>query len=57
LNDVPNTAPFTFMLNGVQYLGVTVGNGGAQVATFPHLVPEIRNPPTPGAAVWVFRLP
>jgi alcohol dehydrogenase (cytochrome c) len=57
LNDVPNTAPFTFMLNGVQYLGVTVGNGGAQVATFPQLVPEIRNPPTPGAAVWVFRLP
>ena len=57
LNDVPNTAPFTFMLDGVQYLGITVGNGGAQAATFPQLVPEIRNPPAPGAAVWVFRLP
>ena len=57
LNDVPNTAPFTYMVGDTQYLGITVGNGGAQVATFPQLVPEIRNPPIPGAAVWVFRLP
>jgi alcohol dehydrogenase (cytochrome c) len=57
LNDVPNTAPFTYMVGDRQYIGITVGNGGAQVATFPQLVPEIRNPPVPGAAVWVFALP
>jgi hypothetical protein len=36
---------------------VVVGNGGAQSATFPVLVPEIQNPPDRGAAVWVFELP
>ena len=57
LNDVPNTAPFTYAIDGTQYLGITVGNGGAQAVTFPQLVPEIRNPRVPGAAVWVFALP
>ena len=57
LNDVPNTAPFTYAIDGTQYLGITVGNGGAQAVTFPQLVPEIRNPPVPGSAVWVFALP
>jgi len=56
LNDVPNTAPISFEIDGRQYLAVTVGNGGAQVATFPQLVPEIRLP-APSAAVWVFALP
>jgi len=36
---------------------MVVGNGGAQAATFPALVPEIRNPPDRGASVWVFALP
>jgi alcohol dehydrogenase (cytochrome c) len=57
LNDVPNSAPITYMANGRQYVAVTVGNGGAQVATFPALTPEIRNPPDRGAAIWVFELP
>jgi hypothetical protein len=34
-----------------------VGNGGAQANTFPALVPEIRNRPDRGAAVFVFELP
>jgi alcohol dehydrogenase (cytochrome c) len=57
LNDVPNAAPISYMVNGKQYVAVTVGNGGAQTATFPALVPEIRNPPDHGAAVWAFELP
>lgn len=44
-------------VNGKQYVAVVVGNGGAQAATFPVLVPEIQNPPDLGAAVWVFELP
>ena len=56
LNDVPNSAPISYMANGKQYVAVTVGNGGAQVVTFPALVPEIRNPPDGGAALWVFEL-
>jgi alcohol dehydrogenase (cytochrome c) len=57
LNDVPNSAPISFMANGRQYIALTVGNGGAQAATFPALVPEIQNPPDRGAALWVFELP
>jgi alcohol dehydrogenase (cytochrome c) len=57
LNDVPNSAPITYSIAGRQYVAVVVGNGGAQAATFPALVPEIRNPPDRGAAIWVFQLP
>ena len=35
----------TYLANGRQYVAMIVGNGGAQAATFPALVPEIRNPP------------
>ena len=44
------------MAAGKQYVALTVGNGGAQAATFPPLVPEIQNPPDRGAALWVFEL-
>jgi len=57
LNDVPSSAPMTYTVNGKQYLAIVVGNGGAQAATFPPLVPEIQNPPDRGAAIWVFELP
>ncbi|OFW34501.1 MAG: hypothetical protein A3G76_16925 [Acidobacteria bacterium RIFCSPLOWO2_12_FULL_65_11] len=57
LNDVPNSAPISYAVNGKQYVAVVVGNGGAQAATFPVLVPEIKNPPDRGAAIWVFELP
>jgi alcohol dehydrogenase (cytochrome c) len=57
LNDVPNSAPITYSVNGRQYIAMTVGNGGPQPTTFPNLVPEIVNPPDRGAAVWVFELP
>lgn len=57
LNDVPSSAPITYSVNGKQYVAMIVGNGGAQAATWPPLVPEIRNPPDHGAAIWVFELP
>jgi len=56
LNDVPNSAPISYTAGGKQYVAITVGNGGAQAVTFPPLVPEIQNPPEPGAAIWVFEL-
>jgi len=54
LNDVPRSAPISYLLNGKQYIAQTVGSGGAE---FPGLIPEIRNPPNRGAAIWVFALP
>lgn len=57
LNDVPNSCPITYSVNGKEYLAVGVGNGGPLPSTFPVLVPEIQNPPGRGAAIWVFELP
>jgi alcohol dehydrogenase (cytochrome c) len=57
LNDVPSSCPITYSVDGKQYLAVVVGNGGAQTATFPVLVPEIQNPPDHESAIWVFELP
>ena len=57
LNDVPNSCPIAYSVNGRQYIAVAVGNGGSLTLTFPVLVPEIQNPPEHGAAVWVFELP
>jgi hypothetical protein len=36
---------------------MVVGYGGAQAATFPVLVPEIKLPPTRSSSIWVFELP
>ena len=57
LNDVPNSAPVTYTVNGKQYVAVVVGYGGAQAASFPQLTPEIPLPVTRSAAIWVFELP
>ncbi len=57
LNDVPNSCPISYSVNGKQYIALTVGNGGAQPATWPPLVPEIQNPPGGAAQIWVFELP
>jgi alcohol dehydrogenase (cytochrome c) len=54
LNDVPNSAPISFAVNGKQYIAITVGRGGPLSVDRSPLVPEIRSPSHPGAAVWVF---
>jgi alcohol dehydrogenase (cytochrome c) len=49
--------PFTFMLDGRQYVGVTTGNGGGSPRLVPAaLAPEVQ-PPTSGYNLWVFALP
>jgi alcohol dehydrogenase (cytochrome c) len=49
--------PFTFMVDGRQYVGVTTGNGGGSPRNVPSaLAPEIQ-PPATGYGLWVFALP
>ena len=49
--------PFTFMVDGKQYVGVTTGNGGGSPRLVPStLAPEIQ-PPATGYGLWVFALP
>jgi alcohol dehydrogenase (cytochrome c) len=56
LNDVANTAPISYTVNGKQYIAIAVGNGGAWPVTFQPLLPEIQNMDR-GASIWVFELP
>ncbi|MQA29471.1 MAG: PQQ-binding-like beta-propeller repeat protein [Luteitalea sp.] len=57
LNDVPSSAPISYAANGQEYIAVVVGPGGYQSNSYDVLVPEIRNPPDHGAAIWVFEVP
>jgi len=57
LNDVPNSNPVTYTVNGKQYVAMVVGNGGPQTVLFAQLVPEIKNPPNRAGTVWVFEVP
>jgi alcohol dehydrogenase (cytochrome c) len=56
LNDVPNSAPITYMVNGKQYVAMVVGYGGPQAASFPQLTPEIPLPVVRSSTIWVFEL-
>jgi alcohol dehydrogenase (cytochrome c) len=56
LNDVPNTAPISYTVDGQQYVAITVGFGGAQANTFPGLVPEVIMPSYRSSTVWVFEV-
>lgn len=56
LNDVPYSAPITYMANGKQYVAIVVGYGGIQSATFAAMVPEVRLPVARGSVIWAFEL-
>jgi alcohol dehydrogenase (cytochrome c) len=57
LGDAPSSAPMTYSVNGKQYIAIVTGFGGAQSATFPALVPDIKLTPTASSSVAVFELP
>ncbi len=57
LNDVSSSSPITFSLDGQQYVAIVTGQGGFHAASYAALVPELKSPPTRGAAIWVFQLP
>jgi alcohol dehydrogenase (cytochrome c) len=57
LNDVPSSAPIAYAVGGQEYVAVIVGPGGYQSDSYAALVPEIKNPPDHGAAIWVFEVP
>lgn len=56
LNDVPSQAPISFAAGGQEYIAIVVGPGGYQSTSYDALVPEIRNPPDHGSAIWVFEV-
>ncbi|HEV2700422.1 MAG TPA: PQQ-binding-like beta-propeller repeat protein [Steroidobacteraceae bacterium] len=56
LNASPSSSPATYSVNGIQYLVVVAGGGGAFDAGTRSLTPEIIDPPA-GTTLWVFKLP
>lgn len=57
LNEVPNSAPISYEVDGKQYIAVVVGMGGGQSVSVQSMVPEIRNPAYRASSIWVFTLP
>ena len=57
LNDVPNSSPMSYSVNGTDYIAMVVGAGGFQSQAYDVLVPEIQNPPDRNATIWVFSVP
>jgi alcohol dehydrogenase (cytochrome c) len=55
LNASPSSSPATYSVDGVQYLAVIAGGGGAFDAAARGLTPEIIDPPA-GMTLWVFKL-
>jgi alcohol dehydrogenase (cytochrome c) len=41
LNDVLNSSPITYAINGKQYVAVVLGLGGNHSVMYTHLVPEV----------------
>lgn len=56
LNDMPNSPPISYQVDGKQYLAMTVGGGSIYQILGRKVAPEIQNPPGGGATVWVFEL-
>jgi alcohol dehydrogenase (cytochrome c) len=56
LNASPSSSPATYSVDGVQYLVVVAGGGGAFDAGSRSLTPEIIDPAA-GTTLWVFKLP
>ncbi len=58
LNDVINSYPITYSVNGAQYVAVTTGCcGNGRLLNMHQLTPEITAPRGNGSALWVFALP
>ncbi len=56
LNNVINSFPITYSVNGKQYVAVAVGSGSSLSKALATLTPEIQNPDG-GSVLWVFALP
>jgi alcohol dehydrogenase (cytochrome c) len=55
LNASPSSSPATYSVDGVQYLVIVAGGGGAFDSGTRSLTPEIIDPPA-GTTLWVFQL-
>jgi alcohol dehydrogenase (cytochrome c) len=55
-NNMVNSFPITYSVNGKQYVAVSAGSGSGLARSLGTLVPEMHNPDG-GSTLWVFALP
>jgi alcohol dehydrogenase (cytochrome c) len=55
-NNMVNSFPITYSINGKQYVAVATGSGSGLGRSLSTLVPEMKNP-ADGSTLWVFALP
>jgi alcohol dehydrogenase (cytochrome c) len=55
-NNMVNSFPITYSVNGKQYVAVAAGSGSGLARSLSTLVPEMHNPDG-GSTLWVFALP
>ena len=56
LNEVPNSSPISYSVDGKEYIAMVVGSGGYVSTAYNYLVPEIQNPPHRTSSIWVFEV-
>jgi len=56
LNEVPNSSPISYSVDGNEYIAMVVGSGGYVSTAYNYLVPEIKNPPHRTSSIWVFEV-
>jgi alcohol dehydrogenase (cytochrome c) len=57
LNDIPNSAPISYAVDGKQYVALVTGYGAPVITSLPGLTPEIAMPRTNSSSIFVFALP
>jgi len=56
LNEVLNSNPISYSVNGTQYIALVTGSGGPRVMQFMPLTPEVKLPVNRSSTLWVFEL-
>src|SRR5262249_19855757 len=56
LNDVPNSNPITYEVNGKQYVAIATGGGAPHTTDSINLTPEVKNPFFRTSSIWVFEV-
>jgi alcohol dehydrogenase (cytochrome c) len=56
LNDVPNSNPISYAVNGKQYVAIITGGGAPHTTDSINLTPEVKNPIFRTSSIWVFQV-
>ncbi len=56
LNDVPNSNPISYQVDGRQFVAIVTGGGAPHTTDSINLTPEVKNPTFRTSGIWVFEV-